>query len=55
MKRYRLIEQDRRFRSPTGHLGVSPYAVASALKLRKDSGPAIVATLLDRQMIPASD
>lgn len=47
------VQTDRRYYSPTGHLGVSPYAVAAALKMRTESGPAIVRALIDAQLVPA--
>lgn len=54
-ERYAKIGKDRRYKSPTGHLGVSPYAVASALEMRAEKGPQIVAELIDAQLIPAGE
>lgn len=52
-RRLQMIEKDGRYRSATGHMGVSSYSVARALKLRPEKGPAIVKALIDEQLIPA--
>ncbi|WTX01182.1 hypothetical protein OG216_47940 (plasmid) [Streptomycetaceae bacterium NBC_01309] len=46
---------DPTYRSSKGHLGVSPYALARRLSIRKADGPALVAELVDRQMIPVGE
>lgn len=51
-KIYKRVQTDKRYRSPKGHLGVSPYAVARALSVRHELGPDIVKQLIEQQLIP---
>ncbi|MFI6979954.1 hypothetical protein ACIBSV_15365 [Embleya sp. NPDC050154] len=53
MSRLATVEKTPRLRSPKGHLGVSPYAFAQAMRMRRQDGPALVRALIDAQLIPA--
>ncbi|MYW00050.1 hypothetical protein [Streptomyces sp. SID3343] len=48
------IEKDKRLYSRKAHLGVSPYALAKALRMRRQDGAPLVRTLIDAQLIPAA-
>lgn len=52
-ERFEMAQKDARYRSLTGHLGVSPYALSSALRRRREDGPLIADALIDAQLVPA--